>query len=137
MTSESSTDTRKVRTALTAYRVMAWTTGIWLIALCVEVVLHYVLHNEIRWVGVVHGWVYFAYLLATLNLAVKVRWPLGKTVGTLLAGTVPLLGIILEHFRTRQVKQQFNLNAPEAPAAPEAKAPAPGPDATSSPSAQE
>ena len=137
MTSESSTDTRKVRTALTAYRVMAWTTGIWLIALCVEVVLHYVLHNEIRWVGVVHGWVYFAYLLATLNLAVKVRWPLGKTVGTLLAGTVPLLGIILEHFRTRQVKQQFNLDAPEAPAAPEAKAPAPGPDATSSPSAQE
>jgi integral membrane protein len=137
MTSESSTETRKVRTALTAYRVMAWTTGIWLIALCVEVVLHYVLHNEIRWVGVVHGWVYFVYLLATLNLAVKVRWPLGKTVGTLLAGTVPLLGIILEHFRTRQVKQQFNLDAPEAPAAREAKAPAPGPDATSSPSAQE
>jgi integral membrane protein len=137
MTSESSTETRRIRTALTAYRVMAWTTGIWLIALCVEVVLHYVLHNEIRWVGVVHGWVYFVYLLATLNLAVKVRWPLGKTVGTLLAGTVPLLGIILEHFRTRQVKQQFNLDGPEAPAAPEAKAPAPGPDATSSPSAQE
>jgi integral membrane protein len=137
MTSESSTERRKVRTALTAYRVMAWTTGIWLIALCVEVVLHYVLHNEIRWVGVVHGWVYFLYLLVTLNLAVKVRWPLWTTVGTLLAGTVPLLGIILEHFRTRQVKQQFNLEGPQALSAPEAKAPAPGPDATSSPSAQE
>lgn len=109
MTSDSSTDTGKIRTALTAYRVMAWTTGIWLIALCVEVVLHYVLHNEIRWVGVVHGWVYFVYLIATLNLAVKVRWPLWTTVGTLLAGTVPLLGIILEHFRTKQVKGQFNL----------------------------
>lgn len=109
MTSDSSTDTGKIRTALTAYRVMAWATGIWLIALCVEVVLHYALHNEIRWVGVVHGWVYFVYLLATLNLAVKVRWPLWTTVGTLLAGTVPLLGIILEHFRTKQVKAQFNL----------------------------
>jgi integral membrane protein len=109
MTSDSSTDTRKIRTALIAYRVMAWTTGIWLIALCVEVVLHYVLHNEIRWVGVVHGWVYLFYLIATLNLAVKVRWPLWTTVGTLLAGTVPLLGIILEHFRTKQVKAQFNL----------------------------
>jgi integral membrane protein len=137
MTSESSTETRKVRTALTAYRVMAWTTGIWLIALCVEVVLHYVLHNEIRWVGVVHGWVYFVYLLATLNLAVKVRWPLWTTVGTLLAGTIPLLGIILEHFRTRQVKQQFNLEAPQALAAPEAKASAPDPDARSRPSARE
>jgi integral membrane protein len=120
MTSESSTDTSKIRIALTAYRVMAWTTGIWLIALCVEVVLHYVLHNEIRWVGVVHGWVYFVYLLATLNLAVKVRWPLWTTVGTLLAGTVPLLGIILEHFRTKQVKEQFNLQGPaeKGPAAP-------------------
>jgi integral membrane protein len=135
MTSESSTETRKIRNALTAYRVMAWTTGIWLIALCVEVVLHYVLHNEIRWVGVVHGWVYFVYLLATLNLAVKVRWPLWTTVGTLLAGTIPLLGIILEHFRTKQVRQQFNLEP--AVAAPEAKALAPDPDATSSPSAQE
>jgi integral membrane protein len=120
MTSESSTNTNKIRLALTAYRVMAWTTGIWLIALCVEVVLHYVLHNEIRWVGVVHGWVYFVYLLATLNLAVKVRWPLWTTVGTLLAGTIPLLGIILEHYRTKQVKEQFNLQGPatKGPAAP-------------------
>ena len=31
----------------------------------------------------VHGWVYFAYLLATFNLAVKVRWPLPKTIGVL------------------------------------------------------
>lgn len=109
MTSETSTETSKIRLSLTAYRVMAWATGLWLIALCVEVVLHYVLHNEIQWVGVVHGWVYFVYLLATLNLAVKVRWPLLKTLGTLLAGTIPLLGIILEHFRTKQVKQQFDL----------------------------
>ena len=76
-------------------------------------------------------------VLATLNLAVKVRWPLWTTVGTLLAGTIPLLGIILEHFRTRQVKQQFNLEAPQALAAPEAKASAPDPDARSRPSARE
>jgi integral membrane protein len=53
--------------------------------------------------------VYFAYLLATFNLAVKVRWPLGKTIGVLLAGTVPLLGIIVEHFQSRKIKAQFNL----------------------------
>ncbi|MBV9514715.1 MAG: DUF3817 domain-containing protein [Mycobacteriaceae bacterium] len=134
MTSQSTTATRQIRTALTAYRVMAWATGLWLIALCVEVVLHYLMHNEIRWVGVVHGWVYFVYLLATLNLAVKVRWPLWTTVGTLLAGTVPFLGIIVEHFRTKQVKSRFNL---QAAAAPESASPAPGPDATSSPSAPE
>ena len=49
------------------------------------------------------------YLLATLNLAVKVRWPVWTTSGTLLAGTIPLLGVILEHFRTRRVDEKFDL----------------------------
>jgi integral membrane protein len=99
----------KIRTALLAYRVMAWTTGIWLIALCYEIVSHLVFHHEIRWIEVVHGWVYFTYVLAAFNLAVKVRWPIAKTVGVLLSGTIPLLGIIVEHFQTRNVRAQFNL----------------------------
>jgi integral membrane protein len=101
----------KVRTALLGYRVMAWTTGVWLLALCYEVILHYVVKVGDRpsWIGVVHGWVYFVYLIFTANLAVKVRWPVGKTIGTLLAGTIPLLGVIVEHFRTREIKAQFNL----------------------------
>lgn len=116
MSSETAPDTSGIRTALTAYRVMAWATGIWLIALCYEIVLKYVVQveNPPSWIGVVHGWVYFVYLLATLNLAVKARWPLWTTVGTLIAGTIPLLGIILEHYRTQQVKEQFNLQAPAA-----------------------
>ena len=48
------------------------------------------------------------YLLATLNLAVKVRWPVW-TIGTLLAGTIPLLGVILEHFRAKQVNEKSDL----------------------------
>ncbi|MBV9089610.1 MAG: DUF3817 domain-containing protein [Mycobacteriaceae bacterium] len=103
--------TPKIRAALLAYRVMAWATGIWLIALCYEIVVHYVVKvdNPPTWIGVVHGWVYFAYLLATLNLAVRVRWPILKTVGTLLAGTIPLLGVIVEHYRTRELKARFSL----------------------------
>ena len=91
------------------YRVMAWTTGIWLIALCYEIVSHFVFHHEIRWIEVVHGWVYFIYVLAAFNLAIKVRWPIGKTIGVLLAGTIPLLGIIVEHFQTKDVKARFGL----------------------------
>lgn len=100
-----------IRKALLRYRVMAWGTGIWLIALCYEVVLKYVVkvENPPSWIGVVHGWVYFVYLLATFSLAVKVRWPIGKTIGVLLAGTIPLLGIIVEHFQTKQLKAQFGL----------------------------
>jgi integral membrane protein len=98
-----------VQKALTRYRVMAWATGIWLIALCAEVVAHYAYGVQIRWVAAVHGWVYFVYLLAAFSLAIKVRWPIGKTIGVLLAGTIPLLGIIVEHFQTKKLKAQFAL----------------------------
>ncbi|KAA1248867.1 DUF3817 domain-containing protein [Mycobacterium simiae] len=107
----SSFPVAKIRTALLGYRVMAWTTGIWLMALCYEIVVRYVVKvdNPPTWIGVVHGWVYFTYLLFTANLAVKVRWPIGKTVGVLLAGTVPFLGVIVEHFQTKDVKARFGL----------------------------
>lgn len=97
----------KIRKALIAYRVMAWATGIWLIALCGELVSHFVFQREIKWIEVVHGWVYFIYLLAAFNLAIKVRWPIGKTIGVLLAGTIPLLGILVEHRQTKDVKARF------------------------------
>ena len=47
--------------------------------------------------------------MAAFNLAVKVRWPFAKTVGVLLSGTIPLLGIIVEHFQTKDVKARFGL----------------------------
>ncbi len=103
-----------IRKALKGYRVMAWATGIWLIALCYEMVMKYIVKIEnppawYDWIAPVHGWVYFVYLLFTANLAVKVRWPIGKTIGVLLAGTIPLLGIIVEHFQTKQLKAAHGL----------------------------
>ncbi|HPY24346.1 MAG: hypothetical protein QG655_955 [Actinomycetota bacterium] len=101
----------KIRSALNGYRALAWMTGIWLIALCYEIILKYVVKvdNPPTWIGVVHGWVYFVYLLFTANLAVKVRWPISKTIGVLLAGTVPLLGIIVEQVQTRELKERFGI----------------------------
>ena len=105
------TPIEKIRSALTGYRVMAWLTGIWLIALCYEIILKYVVKvdDPPSWIGVVHGWVYFVYLLFTANLAVKVRWPIAKTIGVLLAGTIPLLGIIVEQVQTREIKERFSI----------------------------
>ena len=101
-----------IRKALKGYRIFAWATGVWLIALCTEMVLKYIVKVEwpLLWlVAPIHGWIYFIYLLFTANLATKVRWPIGKTIGVLLAGTIPLLGIIVEHFQTKQIKAAFNL----------------------------
>lgn len=110
MTEAPTTPVETIRKALLGYRVLAWTTGIWLIALCYEMVMKYAFHDDsLSWIAVVHGWVYFIYLLFTANLAVKVRWPIGKTVGVLLAGTIPLVGIIVEQVQTSDIKQRFNL----------------------------
>ncbi|GAT06941.1 hypothetical protein AU184_20790 [Mycolicibacterium novocastrense] len=110
MTEPPITSAENVRKALLGYRVLAWTTGIWLIALCYEMVMKYVYHVEgLNWIAVVHGWVYFVYLLFTANLAVKVRWPIGKTIGVLLAGTIPLVGIIVEQVQTREIKDRYGL----------------------------
>lgn len=100
----------KIRSALTGYRVLAWATGLWLIALCYEMVMKYGYGDDsLGWIAVVHGWVYFIYLILTASLAVKVRWPVGKTIGVLLAGTIPVLGLIVEHIQTGKLKAQFNL----------------------------
>lgn len=104
------TPVESIRKALTGYRVLAWATGLWLIALCYEMVMKYGFNDDsLGWIAVVHGWVYFVYLLFTANLAVKVRWPIAKTVGVLLAGTIPLVGIIVEHFQTQSIREQFGI----------------------------
>jgi len=105
------TPIEKIRSALKWYRVLAWMTGVWLIALVYEMILKYVVKvdNPPDWIGVVHGWVYFVYLLCTANLAVKVRWPIAKTIGVLLAGTIPVLGVIVEQVQTRELKERFGL----------------------------
>jgi integral membrane protein len=111
-TAPAGVSTETIAKAVRNYRILAWATGIWLIVLCAEMVLKYIV--KVDWpylwlVAPIHGWVYFAYLLFTANLAVKVRWPIGKTVGVLLAGTIPLLGIIVEHYQTKNLKARFGL----------------------------
>lgn len=100
----------KLEPALLRYRVLAWTTGLWLLLLTGEMIAKYGfdVHTP-NWIAVVHGWVYFVYLLVTADLAVKVRWPIPRTVGTLIAGTIPLLSFFVEHVNANKVKQDFNL----------------------------
>lgn len=106
-----STGNPKIASALLRYRVLAYATGIWLLVLTGEMVAKYILkvENVPSWIAVVHGWVYAVYLVLTLDLAVKVRWPVPRTVGTLLAGTIPFLSFIVEHQRTKQVRRDFAL----------------------------
>ncbi|MFC9790256.1 DUF3817 domain-containing protein [Rhodococcus sp. NPDC127528] len=111
VTATPARDTKKIAGALLRYRVLAYATGIWLLVLTAEMVAKYIfkVDNLPSWIAIVHGWVYFVYLILTMDLAVKVRWPAARTVGTLLAGTVPFLSFFVEHWRTQQVKRDFGV----------------------------
>jgi integral membrane protein len=103
--------TKKIASALLRYRVLAYVTGIWLLVLTGEMVAKYIfeVENVPSWIAVVHGWVYLVYLILTIDLAIKVRWAAPRTIGTLLAGTIPFLSFYVEHIRTKQVKNDFGV----------------------------
>lgn len=107
----SDADRKKIGSALLRYRVLAYATGIWLLILTGEMVAKYIIgiENVPAWIALVHGWVYAIYLVLTFDLSIKVRWPVGRTVGTLLAGTIPFLSFYVEHKRTQQVKADFGV----------------------------
>ncbi|WP_167472556.1 DUF3817 domain-containing protein [Nocardia arthritidis] len=109
-TAAAQPNTAKIASALLRYRVLAWTTGLWLLLLTGEMIAKYGfgVHTP-NWIAVVHGWVYFVYLLTAADLSVKVRWPIMRTVGTLIAGTIPLLSFFVEHWNAAKVKRDFNL----------------------------
>lgn len=103
----------KVGPALLRYRVLAWITGVCLLALCTHLIVNYGFHGHLpNWIPVLHGWVYVVYVLLTFDLAVKARW-LGtrdgqiRTVLTLLAGMIPFLSFYLEHRNAEELKSRL------------------------------
>ncbi|MEP9391731.1 MULTISPECIES: DUF3817 domain-containing protein [Gordonia] len=100
----------KVKGALLRYRILAWITGLWLLLLVAELILKYGFDvAALDFVPIVHGWVYFVYLILAVDLAIKVRWPLGKILVTAIAGTIPFLSFYVEHIRTKEVKAQYGI----------------------------
>jgi integral membrane protein len=93
-----------MRRALTAYRVMAWVVGVWLIVLVfVAMPLKYLADSPtmVEIVGPVHGFLYMAYLAVTLTLAYRARWSPVRTILVMLAGTVPFMSFVAERRVTR------------------------------------
>lgn len=96
-----------MKAALTRYRVMAYVVGVMLLVLvCVAMPLKYLADSEgvIAIVGPVHGFLYMVYLLAALDLAVRCRWKVGRTILVFLAGTIPFVSFIAERKISRQVE---------------------------------
>jgi integral membrane protein len=99
-----------VKAALTRYRVMAYVVGVMLLVLVgVAMPLKYLADQPraVEIVGPVHGFLYAVYLIVSLDLALKCRWPLGRTLLVLLAGTVPFMSFLAERDVTREVRTRL------------------------------
>lgn len=44
-----------------------------------------------------HGYVYMAYVLVVLWVALERRWGAGRTLWVVVAGTIPVAGLVVEH----------------------------------------
>lgn len=101
-TPDLTTRIAKTRGALARYRVLALVTGVFLLVLCVELVVKYVLKAPdsllvwIRWIPFAHGWIYVAYLVTVVDLWSKMRWGMGRLTTMVLAGVVPVMSFVVE-----------------------------------------
>jgi integral membrane protein len=115
---EVAVDKRRVSFAL--YRVLAYITGVFLLGLTFLAMPAKYLVGETsmfalvgapqgweHWFGpesplmhyvvMPHGYIYMAYVLVVLWVSLDRRWGAGRTLGVVLAGTVPILGFVVEH----------------------------------------
>ncbi|GAA3145983.1 DUF3817 domain-containing protein [Streptomyces echinatus] len=105
------------KSVLTRYRVMAYLTGVLLVLLCLGMIAKYGLDVDgaadfTRVVAIAHGWLYVVYLVFAFDLGSKAKWPVGKQLWVLLAGTIPTAAFIVERKISRELDARAGDQAP-------------------------
>lgn len=100
------------KSVLTRYRVMAYVTGVLLVLLCLSMIAKYGLDVDgaasvTEVVAIAHGWLYVVYLIFAFDLGAKAKWPVGKQIWVLLAGTVPTAAFFVERKVSAELESRF------------------------------
>lgn len=106
------------KSVFTRYRIMAYVTGVLLVALTFGMIGKYALKLDAaedftQVVSIAHGWLYVVYLIFAFDLGSKLKWPVKKQLWVLLAGTVPTAAFFVERKVSRELEGKL---ADEAPA---------------------
>lgn len=102
--------------ALLRFRIMAWVTGVLLALMSVVgLPLKYVFQATdggvlgalyaVGWIA--HGWLYIIYVAAGLDICFRMRFSVVRTVGVLLAGTIPFASFFADHYVTKSVRARM------------------------------
>ncbi|MFC9160228.1 DUF3817 domain-containing protein [Streptomyces fungicidicus] len=105
------------KSVLTRYRIMAYVTGVLLVALTFGMIGKYALDmggaaDFTQVVSIAHGWLYVVYLIFAFDLGSKAKWPVKKQLWVLLAGTVPTAAFLVERSISRELEAQVAEDAP-------------------------
>lgn len=96
-----------MRGALLRFRVIANVVGVVLVVfLLIAVPLRYLGGEPAlsHTISPIHGVLYMVYLGLTVDLARRVGWSTWRTLGVMLAGTVPFLSFVVERRTTRELQ---------------------------------
>ena len=98
----------RFESALRAYRVMAFVTGIVLtlgtLGLIAEATGVHVSDSAMSVLWIAHGYLFMAYVLVTINLGLHRKWGLVRIALTALAGTVPTMSFVAERVVVKDVR---------------------------------
>lgn len=103
-------DLNGMRGALSRYRFFAYTTGVLLVLLvCVGMPLKYLWDDDrvVTWTGIPHGWFYMGLLITAYDLGRRARWSWKELLSIALAGTIPFLSFVAEHYARRDVTRKL------------------------------
>jgi integral membrane protein len=103
------------------YRAVAYTVGTLLILLLfVGVPLQIWAHNKtvVFIVGAAHGWLYLVYLVLTVLLAFRYRFPPLRVLLSFAAGLVPVTTFVAEHSNQKFVQERLAASTPAGATAP-------------------
>ena len=102
----------KIRGAALRYRIMAWVTGVVLVCLTIWLIVGHEFMDYAntdnkpelyRLLWTAHGLLYFIYLIVGVDLAFRMRYSIWRTLGILIAGTVPFMSFVSEYFVHKDV----------------------------------
>jgi integral membrane protein len=106
--------------ALLRYRVMAFVTGVVLLAGTTALILKAVgvphMEPGTGYLWLAHGYLYLVYVIVSAVLGVRLRWPLARYALVMLAGTIPTMSFVAEHFVTRAARASAIEQPTAAPA---------------------
>jgi integral membrane protein len=113
---------RPLASSLARYRVLAYLTGVFLLLLTLHVIVQFrqsssqnIAFSQAHglgewlpggefWIPATHGWLYLAYVISALDLWLRTRLPFFRMLLVVLAGTVPGMSFVAEHWVSGKVR---------------------------------